>query len=75
MDILFNSLFEYLSLVKTYSIFNRAVLKYDGSHIVLGSTGSSFEDFASNFTGKYKAVDLFMLLYDRTYSTVITINI
>lgn len=35
---------------------NWAVLKYDGSHIVLGSTGSSFEDFASNFTGKYKAV-------------------
>lgn len=58
MDILFNALFEYLSLVKTYSIFNRAVLKYDGSHIVLGSTGSSFEDFASNFTGRYKAVDL-----------------
>lgn len=56
MDILFNALFEYLSLVKTYSIFNRAVLKYDGSNIVLGSTGSSFEDFASNFTGKYKAV-------------------
>lgn len=29
---------------------NWAVLKYDGSNIVLGSTGSSFEDFASNFT-------------------------
>ncbi|XP_022342007.2 coactosin-like protein [Crassostrea virginica] len=29
---------------------NWAVLKYDGSEIVLGSTGSSFEDFASNFT-------------------------
>lgn len=56
VDILFNALFEYLSLVKTYSVFNRAVLKYDGSNIVLGSTGSSFEDFASNFTGKYKAV-------------------
>ncbi|XP_062594525.1 coactosin-like protein [Saccostrea cucullata] len=29
---------------------NWAVMKYDGSNIVLSATGSSFEEFASNFS-------------------------